>query len=152
MTTAKLMRILLVEDDEGHATLIRMNIEDAGLSNPIIHVTDGQAALDYVWQATGAHDLASLLILLDLNLPAVDGFGVLEQLKSDERTQKIPVIVLTSTNNPQEIDRCYTLGCNVFLRKPVAYDQFIHAIKQLGMFLSVIELPPNPNENSNPNF
>ncbi|MAS35976.1 MAG: hypothetical protein CL610_18355 [Anaerolineaceae bacterium] len=134
------MKILLVEDDEGHAMLVQMNLREAGLDNAIDHVTDGEAALDYVKNAV-ANDQASLLILLDLNLPVMDGYGVLENLKSNDATRKIPVVVLTSTDDANEIDRCYELGCNVYLRKPVAYDDFVSAIKQLGLFLSVVELP-----------
>jgi len=133
--------ILLVEDDEGHAMLIQMNLKDSGLKSPIHHVTDGQAALDYVKQATALGNVDSLLILLDLNLPVVDGYGVLTQLKSDPETRKIPVIILTSSYDNREIERCYELGCNVYLRKPVEYNSFVHAVKQLGTFISVIELP-----------
>lgn len=140
MNLASHMKILLVEDDEGHAMLVQMNLREAGLDNAIDHVTDGEAALDYVKNAV-ANDQASLLILLDLNLPVMDGYGVLENLKSNDATRKIPVVVLTSTDDANEIDRCYELGCNVYLRKPVAYDDFVSAIKQLGLFLSVVELP-----------
>src|SRR5690554_5012479 len=95
-------KILLVEDDPGHAMLVQMNLRDAGLNNPIDHVSDGQAALDYVYQLVET-DRSSLLILLDLNLPVVDGYAVLEQLKSNQQTRNIPVIVLTSTDDAREI-------------------------------------------------
>lgn len=142
--TRKNLTILLVEDDEGHALLIEMNLREAGVENEIVHVSDGQSALDYVQQAvdTGRHH--SLMILLDLNLPVLDGYGVLKHLKSDVTTHEIPIIMLTSTDDRQEIERCYKLGCNVYLRKPVDYDNFAHAVQQLGLFLSVIELPGNP--------
>ncbi|MCI0713417.1 MAG: response regulator [Chloroflexi bacterium] len=141
MSTAQRTTILLVEDDEGHALLINMNLRDAGLDNPIVHVTDGQAAVDYIDDATLRGSPSSLMVLLDLNLPVRDGFAVLEWMKTNERTRTIPVIILTSTDDIRDVNRCYALGCNVFLHKPVNYDDFIHAIKQLGLFLSVIELP-----------
>jgi CheY-like chemotaxis protein len=141
--TKKDLTVLLVEDDEGHAVLIEINLREAGVENDIIHVTDGLAALDYVQQAVAANKHHSLMILLDLNLPVLDGYGVLKHLKSDVVTHSIPVIVLTSTDDRREIERCYNLGCNVYLRKPVDYDDFAHAVQQLGLFLSVIELPGN---------
>jgi CheY-like chemotaxis protein len=144
MTMAKNLTILIVEDDEGHATLIRMNLRDAGIDNELVHVTDGQAALDYVAARYQSSRPDPLLILLDLNLPEVDGFGVLKSLKSDAETRRIPVIILTSTDDKREITRCYELGCNIFLRKPVDYASFVHAIKQLGLFLSVVEIPGLP--------
>jgi CheY-like chemotaxis protein len=144
MTMAKNLTILIVEDDEGHATLIRMNLRDAGINNELVHVTDGQAALDYVAARYQSSRPDPLLILLDLNLPEVDGFGVLKSLKSDVETRRIPVIILTSTDDKREITRCYELGCNIFLRKPVDYASFVNAIKQLGLFLSVVEIPGLP--------
>jgi CheY-like chemotaxis protein len=137
----KRLTLLLVEDDEGHATLIQMNLQDGGLKLPIHHVSDGQAALEYVKQVSERRDLDALLILLDLNLPIVDGFDVLQNLKSNNQTQKIPVIILTSSDDSREINRCYEMGCNVFLRKPVEYADFAHAVKQLGIFISLIDLP-----------
>lgn len=135
------MKILLIEDDDGHATLIQMNLRDAGITNPIEHVTDGQSAVEYLEDYVSENRTESLLILLDLNLPVLDGYGVLEALKSNDLTRKIPVIVLTSSDNQDEIERCYELGCNVYLRKPVDYMHFVHAVKQLGLFISIIELP-----------
>jgi len=81
------------------------------------------------------------LVLLDLNLPVLDGFQVLEKMKGDPHTQPIPVIILTTTDNPQEIMRCYELGCNVYVTKPVDYEQFSEAVTKLGLFLSVVQIP-----------
>jgi CheY-like chemotaxis protein len=141
MTLSKTVKILLIEDDEGHATLIQLNLQDAGVMNPVVYISDGRAALHYVQQLREAELLQSLLILLDLNLPGVDGFHILEQLKSDQKTQKIPIVILTSTDDPLEINRCYELGCNIFLRKPVEYSSFVHAVRQLGLFLAIVEVP-----------
>lgn len=136
--------ILMAEDDPGHATLIRRNLERAGLRNELVHVPDGQEALDYVFRR-GAHAArpldASILLLLDIKMPRVDGVEVLRRIKHDERSSKIPVIMLTTTDDPREIERCYELGCNVYITKPVEYEQFIDAIRRLGLFLEVVILP-----------
>ena len=80
-------------------------------------------------------------MLLDLNLPVLDGYQVLERMKADDRTKGIPVIVLTSTDAPREVTRCYELGCSVYITKPVNYEQFSEAIRQLGLFISVVTIP-----------
>lgn len=136
--------ILLVEDNAGHARLIEKNLRRANLSNPIIKLEDGQIALDYLFGDQGYVNKVPrqhLLMMLDLNLPVVDGYRVLEVMKSDDRTKQIPVIVLTTTDDIQEINRCYELGCNIYITKPVQYEQFADAIAKLGLFLSVVMLP-----------
>lgn len=137
----KPIKIILIEDDAGHATLIKMNLKQAGLNNPVVHTTDGKAGLDSVHQILKDNPNQSLLVLLDLNLPVLDGFGVLKELKSDDLTKHIPVVMLTSTDTHHEVQRCYELGCNVYLRKPVDYEEFVNAIRKLGLFLSIVELP-----------
>ncbi len=137
--------ILLAEDDEGHATLVRRNLQRAGIANTIVHVPDGQAALDFVRRAEGQGERAQntpLLVLLDINMPRLDGIEALRQLKADEETKRIPVIMLTTTDEPREIARCYDLGCSVYITKPVEYDRFVEAIRQLGLFLQVVQVPP----------
>lgn len=136
--------ILLVEDNEGHARLIEKNLRRGNISNPIIKLEDGQRALDYLFDAQSYENSQHhppLLVLLDLNLPVVDGYRVLERMKSDDRTKTIPVIILTTTDDKQEINRCYELGCNVYITKPVEYQQFAEAIARLGLFLSIVLLP-----------
>lgn len=130
--------ILLVEDDAGHARLIEKNLRRANLTNDIVHVTDGQQALDYLF-SNGRP--SSLLVLLDLNLPVLDGYQVLERMKNDGRTKRIPVIVLTTTDDTREVARCYELGCNVYITKPVDYEQFSDAIRKLGLFMAVLMIP-----------
>ena len=134
----KEVTILLVEDDSGHARLIEKNLRRSNITNEIITVSDGQQALDYV---SGGECASPLLVLLDLNLPVLDGYQVLECMKADERTRRIPVIVLTTTDDTREVSRCYELGCNVYVIKPVDYDQFTEAIRNLGLFLSVVTIP-----------
>jgi CheY-like chemotaxis protein len=136
--------ILLVEDDEGHAYLIRQNLREAGVANRIVHMPNGQEALDYI-HCRGAYagrvPNGPLLVLLDINMPLVDGVEVLRQLKADPATDKLPVIVLTTTDDPREVQRCYDLGCNCYVLKPVDYDQFVDAIRRLGLFLSIVQVP-----------
>ncbi|MEM5386071.1 response regulator [Paraburkholderia phymatum] len=144
--------IVLIEDDDGHATLVERNLRRAGISNGFIRFADGQEALDYFFgkPTPGEHasgrpsrdDLASYVVLLDLKMPRVDGFEVLRRLKETPSTASMPVIVLTTTDDPREIERCYELGCNVYITKPVEYDAFIEAVRRLGFFLQVVKLPP----------
>jgi CheY-like chemotaxis protein len=136
--------IVLVEDDSGHARLIEKNLRRAHITNDIVTLRDGQEAVEYFFPAD--HDAAAgrtlpLLVLLDLNLPGLDGYQVLARLKADVRTKRIPVIILTTTDDPRDIERCYELGCNVYITKPVEYEQFTEAIRKLGLFLSVVKMP-----------
>jgi CheY-like chemotaxis protein len=136
--------ILLVEDDPGHALLIRKNLQRGGFTHDILVLDDGQKAVDFLFKQ-GPYEVdnrpAPDLILLDLNLPILSGNQVLKIIKNDERTKKIPVVVLTTTDNPQEIARCYDLGCNMYITKPVEYDQFSDTIQRLSMFLSIVKTP-----------
>ena len=133
----------MVEDDPGHARLIERNLRRAGVANDIMVIGDGYEASDYFFGDNGQINggpLPPWLILLDLNLPGLSGLQVLERLKSDHRTQTIPIIILTTTEEPQEIRHCYELGCNVYITKPVKYEQFADAIQKLGLFLSIIKV------------
>jgi len=136
--------IILAEDDEGHARLIQKNLRRAGISNTIQCCPDGQATLDYI-QGSGEFEgephNVNVLLLLDLNMPVIDGYHVLKLLKADAETKRIPVIILTTTDDAREVKRCYELGCNIYLTKPVDYEGFSNAIRELGLFLSVITIP-----------
>jgi CheY-like chemotaxis protein len=136
--------ILLAEDDEGHANLIQRNLRRAGIANEVFHVKDGQEALDYIRRQgmyVGRATNGPFLLLLDINMPRVDGVEVLRLVRADERLAKIPVIMLTTTDDPREVQRCYELGCSVYITKPVAYEEFIEAIKRLGLFLAIVRVP-----------
>ncbi|SDL51957.1 Response regulator receiver domain-containing protein [Maridesulfovibrio ferrireducens] len=135
---------VLVEDDLGHARLIQKNLHRSGVQNKIVHLTTGRQAVDFLLsqgEYAGSPPPATVLVLLDLNLPEMDGFTVLKHLKADERSKNIPVIMLTTTDDSREVKRCYELGCSVFITKPVDYDLFSEAIQKLGRFLNVIKLP-----------
>jgi CheY-like chemotaxis protein len=146
MTDQHSVTIVMIEDDEGHARLIEKNIRRAGIRNPVRHFTDGTSALAYIFEAEdGPRHSGPALILLDLNLPDMSGTEILAQLKATPETRRLPVVVLTTTDDRQEIERCYDLGCNVYITKPVNYENFAAAILQLGLFLSVIQVPDAPN-------
>ena len=132
--------ILIGDDDEGHAILIRENLEAAGLSNRIRHFRDGQAILDFFFKDRPAPGDA-FLVLLDIRMPKVDGIEVLRRIKSDPNLRRLPVIMLTTTDDSREIARCHELGCNVYMQKPVDYDRFSEAIRSLGGFVPFLQIP-----------
>jgi CheY-like chemotaxis protein len=132
----KEVTIVMIEDDEGHARLIE--------NNEVVPFTNGTEALDFVL-GKDRSGLASagrfLLILLDLNLPDMSGIDILQRIKTNTHTKRLPVVILTTTDDEREIQRCYDLGANVYITKPVEYESFAHAIRQLGLFFSVIQIP-----------
>ena len=136
--------ILVAEDDSGHARLIEKNLTRAGLNNSIVRFDNGQAVLDYLFRrGTGpqrAPDM-SYLLLLDIRMPQVDGIEVLRQVKQDQELRKIPVIILTTTDDPREVERCHTIGCASYIVKPVDYNKFAEAIKGLGLYISLVQVP-----------
>jgi CheY-like chemotaxis protein len=142
MTTP--VTIIMIEDDEGHARLIERNIRRAGVNNEIVPFVDGTSALSYLF-GPDRSGLSSadrpFLILLDLNLPDMSGIDILRRVKENEHLKRTPVVILTTTDDQTEIQRCYDLGCNVYITKPVNYDSFANAIRQLGLFFSVIQVP-----------
>lgn len=138
--------IILAEDDDGHASLVHRNLERAGLLNGFVRVCDGQELLDCLaaQKSPDGNPLGDeLVILLDINMPRIDGIEALRQIKANPETQRVPVIMLTTTDDPREVNRCYELGCNVYITKPVDYEGFIDAIRRLGMFLQVVKRPRN---------
>ena len=137
--------IIMIEDDEGHARLIERNIRRSGVNNEIVPFSNGTDAMKYLFGSDGTavrHKGRALLILLDLNLPDTTGIDILRQIKDNKYLKATPVVVLTTTDDSQEIKRCYELGCNVYITKPVNYESFANAIRQLGLFFSVIQVPP----------
>jgi DNA-binding response OmpR family regulator len=141
----KPVTIIMIEDDEGHARLIERNIRRSGVNNDIVPFINGTEAANYLFGGDGSgldHKGRAMLILLDLNLPDMSGIEILRRLKESKYLRCAPVVVLTTTDDSQEIKRCYELGCNVYITKPVNYESFANAIRQLGLFFSVIQVPP----------
>jgi len=140
----KKVKIIIAEDDEGHATLIKRNLKRAGVMNEIIQFFNGQDTLDYLFKNGKYKDRDSeyaLLLLLDIKMPGKDGVEVLKEIKEDEHLKKIPVIMITTTTDPREVEKCHELGCSNYISKPVDYVKFVDAIKKLGLFLMVVEVP-----------
>lgn len=138
------LTIIMIEDDEGHATLIERNVRRAGVNNEIIKFSSGKPALDYLIGSGGSPGVKNghpYMVLLDLNLPDMSGVDILRRLKETPKTERIPVVVLTTTDDKAEIQRCYDLGCNVYVTKPVNYENFANAIRQLGLFFTVVQVP-----------
>jgi CheY-like chemotaxis protein len=143
-SNARPVTIVMIEDDEGHARLIEKNIRRAGVNNPIVPFANGTAALNFLLGADGSgltHAGNQLLVLLDLNLPDMTGVDILGKIKSNVHIKRTPVVVLTTTDDEREIKRCYDLGANVYITKPVDYENFANAIRQLGLFFSVMQVP-----------
>jgi CheY-like chemotaxis protein len=141
---ARPVLIVMIEDDEGHARLIERNIRRAGVNNTIMPFPNGTEALEFLLGTDGTGLVSasrSLLILLDLNLPDMTGVDILAKVKSNPHLRRSPVIILTTTDDQSEIQRCYDLGANVYITKPVNYENFANAIRQLGLFLSVMQVP-----------
>ena len=140
----KKVKIIIAEDDKGHATLIKRNLKRAGVLNEIIQFYNGQDTLDYLFKNGKYNDKEkdlALLLLLDINMPGIDGVEVLKEIKEDEDLKKIPVIMITTTKDPREVEKCHELGCSNYITKPVDYSKFVDAIKKLGLFLMVVEVP-----------
>ncbi len=142
---AKAAKILLVEDDPNDVGLTLSALRENHLANEVIVVRDGKEALDYLfrreaYESREAYNLA--VVLLDLKLPKVDGFEVLKQVKADPDLRLIPVAVLTSSKEEQDLQSCYDLGTNAYVVKPVDFQNFIEAVRQLGYFWTVVNHPP----------
>jgi CheY-like chemotaxis protein len=135
--------ILIAEDDEGHAALIRRNLRRTGIPNQIREFRDGQETLDFLLAEGGPRkdQEGTYLLLLDIRMPKVDGVEVLRRIKADEQLRRMPVIMITTTDDPREIQKCHEIGCNNYITKPVDYEKFVDAIRQLGLFLLVVEIP-----------
>jgi CheY-like chemotaxis protein len=137
--------ILLVEDNPDDVELTRLAFEESKIANKLVVVGDGAAALDYLF-AQGKHadrDPAQLpsIVLLDLNLPKVDGREVLQAIRANETTKTLPVVVLTTSAEPFDVEASYALGVNSYIQKPVDFEQFVWAVKQVGLYWLVLNHP-----------
>lgn len=146
MTDADQVEILLVEDSAEDAELTLRALKKHNLANRIHHAKDGVEALDFLF-ARGSHTAPSPLrmlrvVLLDLKLPRVDGIEVLSQMRADPRTKLVPVVVLTSSREDPDISRCYALGVNSYIVKPVEFEEFIKVVSSLGLYWLLLNQPP----------
>jgi two-component system response regulator len=140
MTTEnRIVEILLVEDNMDDANLTIRTLHKHRLANNLLHVQDGEEALNYLFDE---NNKMPKIILLDLKMPKVDGIEVLRKLKSDPDRKKVPVVVLTSSKEEQDIFESYNLGVNAYIVKPVDFDQFVKAVSDLGLFWLVLNQPP----------
>lgn len=136
--------ILIAEDDEGHFELIKRSLQRAGVCNQILRFADGQETLDFLFvrgDGPKRETDREYLLLLDIRMPKIDGIEVLEKVKQDPELKKIPVIMLTTTDDPRTVERCHKIGCSVYIVKPVEYQDFADAVRKVGLLLSVVEVP-----------
>jgi len=141
------VQILLVEDNSSDAEMTIRALKKNNLANQLIHVKDGAEALDFIFSEGKFEGNGGIqkpkVILLDLKMPKVNGIEVLRRIKSDERTQKIPVVVLTSSKEDPDIQTCYKLGINSYVVKPVEFDAFYKAVSDLGLYWMIVNQPPH---------
>ena len=142
MKKYKQLVIIITEDDDGHAELIKDGLRKSGICNELIRFEDGQELWDFFKAKDGKklNDDNAYLLLLDINMPRMDGIEVLSRMKNDDNLRKIPVIMLTTTDDKREIERCYQLGCSVYITKPVDFAEFSERLKRLGLFLQIVSV------------
>ena len=142
---APLKRILLVEDNERDVELTMAALEEHNLANEVVVARDGAEALDYVYgrgKFAGHANGLPVVVLLDLKMPKVDGLEVLRQMRTDPAIKHVPVVMLTSSREEQDLIRSYALGVNAYVVKPVDFQKFVESVKQIGMFWAIINEPP----------
>ncbi len=145
MTKGNPLTIVLAEDDDGHATLIRRNFHRTGLEAEILRARGGREAIETLRAEIGpGKPRRPILLLLDISMPGMDGAEVLREIKRDADLRWVPVYMLTTTDNPFEIERCFELGCNAYLTKPISYEAFSEVIERLSAFLAITKFPAPP--------
>jgi CheY-like chemotaxis protein len=143
MKTYKELTILIAEDDDGHAELIMEGLKESGVCNHMIRFADGEQTWDFISgknENLGFDSSKAYLLLLDINMPKMDGLEVLQRIKDDENLKSLPVIMLTTTDDPREVEKCYALGCNIYITKPVDFLKFSETLKRLGLFIQVVKV------------
>jgi CheY-like chemotaxis protein len=143
MGNYKELIILIAEDDDGHAELIREGLEESGICNQMIRFSNGEDAWHFI-SCTGDKEVRdknkTYLLLLDINMPKMNGMEVLIRIKSDNELKEMPVIMLTTTDDPREVEKCYQLGCNLYITKPIEFLKFADALRRLGLFLQIVKV------------
>ncbi len=143
MQKYKELIILIAEDDDGHADLIREGLDNSGICNSIVRFRNGQEIWNFLsgsGEAVMRDPAKSYLVLLDINMPVMDGYEVLQKIKSHDSLRDIPVIMLTTTDDPREVEQCYKLGCNMYIVKPVDFNKFSETLLRLGLFLQIVKI------------
>jgi len=143
MDIYKELVILIAEDDDGHAELIKEGLVDSGVCNKIIRFEDGEETWNFLSGKgnKGVRDKSKhYLLLLDIRMPKMDGVEVLKRMKGDEELKEIPILMLTTTDDPREVEHCYKLGCNVYITKPVDFERFTETLKRVGLFIQVVKI------------
>lgn len=135
--------IWLIDDDDGHAMLMRESLEDAGVRNRLERARDGSEGWQWFTEALAGTRPRPGLVLLDVSMPGLDGFEVLERIKTSAQLKSIPVIMVTSTDAPREVERCYRLGANAYVVKPVDFGALHEKVRTLGLFVQIIEVTDN---------
>lgn len=136
--------ILIAEDDDGHADLIMEALREVGVNNPLVRFRDGQEVLDYLRDEDGHTKLEAghrYLLLLDIRMPRLSGVEVLQRMKAHPDWKEIPVIMLTTTDDPREVQDCYQYGCNSYVTKPIEFGKFANVLRQVGLFILIVRLP-----------
>lgn len=143
METYKELIILVAEDDDGHAELINEGLIESGVKNRIIRFSNGEEAWDFL-SGNGTtnvrDDNKTYLLLLDINMPKMDGIEVLKRMKSDKALKDIPVMMLTTTDDPREVEICYQIGCNIYITKPIDFSRFAETLRRLGLFIQIVKI------------
>lgn len=135
----KELTVLIVEDDDGHAELIKEGLIDAGVCNPIVRFANGLECWNHLCENFRREPYErSVLVLLDINMPVMDGIELLQKIKSDKLLQETPVVMLTTTDDPREVEQCYKIGCNFYITKPVDFPKFAETLKRLGLFIQIV--------------
>lgn len=143
MKTQKELTILVAEDDDGHAELIQSGLKSAGVCNPFIRFENGQDVWDFLSNhknSESSNQTRCYLLLLDINMPIMDGVELLRRIKGDPDLKDIPVLMLTTTDDPREIEECYKIGCNLYITKPVDFLKFAETLKRLGLFIQIVKI------------
>ncbi|ADQ80303.1 response regulator receiver protein [Paludibacter propionicigenes WB4] len=141
MEVYKKLIILIAEDDDGHAELINNGLIESGVKNEIIRFSNGEE----LWSFFSSKDSKTIqennyLLLLDINMPKMDGIEVLKLMKSDNDLKEIPIMMLTTTDDPREVEACYKLGCNIYITKPIDFNKFTEMLTRLGLFIQIIKI------------